>query len=467
MAEVTTLFDPSQTPEVTEESLTAKTASIKSIDEKRDHATALLADAQRYNDAGNPESAQRLLVESQRLDGEVQASLKMNNVIDAYKSGRHLPSNDTPVVEGEDYNPNDNKRQYSTSHKPVGWIRGFPAAVQPKWVREQMGDQQKEENEVYKRAFAAWMTDRSHNAEAFWRDGDPDHIKAMNEGTDAEGGYLVPEDWRDELIRDPGVPGSVIRPFCRVIRTSRDAGNMPTFGNVTWAGIDEGGAFTGAESTPTIGQVAFTIWKTGGLVRTSTELLQDEAHNLPSVLAQVFNEAKGRYEDEQIIAGDGTTEPEGLRTASITDVLMASATAVVAADVHKLYFALPQQFRQNSTFYSTSSMMQQLNGINSASNGQKFTIDLSSAPSDRFMGRPTALFDGTGWDDATAIAANEEVGAFGNFQNYYQIDRVGVTIKRNDSLYMGTGQVGFFAEARQDGRVGLTNAFRIFKAAAS
>ena len=460
------VFDPTTVPEVSEDNLKSASTPLATIDAKRNHATALLEDAAKYAES-SPESAQRMLAEAQRLDSEVASAVKVNEALKGYGEGRHLPSNSVPVVEGEQYNPDDNKKDYSASHKPAGWIKGFPAAVQPKWVRKQMGTTQQEEAEVYKQAFSRWFRDRSHNGENFWRNADPVHIRAMEEGTDAEGGYLVPEDWRDELIHDPGVPGSVIRPSSRVIQTTRDAGNLPTFGTATWAGIAEEGAYTGAESTPTIGQVAFTIWKSGGLVRVSSELLEDEAHNLPSMLTQVFNEAAGRYEDEQAIAGDGTSEPEGLRTASITDVTMASATAVVAADVNKLFWNLPAQFRGNGTFFSTSSFMQQLTNIGSTAAGQTFGEDLTAAPDDRFRGRPTALFDGTGWDDAAAIAANEEVGAFGDFSNYYMIDRVGISVRRNDSLYMGTDQVGFFARKRGDGRVALTNAFRIFKAAAS
>ena len=286
----------------------------------------------------------------------------------------------------------------------------------------------------------------------------------MEEGTDAEGGYLVPEDWRDELIHDPGLPGSVIRPFCRIIQTGTDSGNIPTFGSVSWAAIVEEAAFP--DNTPTIGQVAFTIFKAGGTVKVSAELLEDEIHNTPAMLAQVFNEARGRYEDEQIIAGDGTAEPEGLRVASVTDVVMASATAVAAVDVHELYWTLPAQYRANSTMYTTSGLMQQLGSIGSTSAGQTFGEDLTKSPGDTFLGRKTALYDDTGWDDAVAIGANEELGALGDFSNYYIIERVGMSIKRNDSLYMENDQVGFFARARQDGRVALTAALRMLKAAA-
>ena len=106
-----------------------------------------------------------------------------------------------------------------------------------------------------------------------------------------------------------------------------------------------------------------------------------------------------------------------------------------------------------------------MTSIGSTSAGQTFGEDLTAAPDASFRGRPAVLFDGTGWDDAAALATGEEVGAFGDFTNYYMIDRVGISIRRNDSLYMGNDQVGFFARKRGDGRVGLTNAFRIMKMA--
>ena len=53
-----------------------------------------------------------------------------------------------------------------------------------------------------------------------------------------------------------------------------------------------------------------------GRIRTiKPELLEDAATNLPSLLALVFNEARGRFEDQKIITGSGAGEPEGLRTA--------------------------------------------------------------------------------------------------------------------------------------------------------
>ena len=106
-------------------------------------------------------------------------------------------------------------------------------------------------------------------------------------------------------------------------------------------------------------------------------------------------------------------------------------------------------------------------GIGSATAGLHLAESLFDPIKPNILGRPYVLFDGTGWDDAVAVAANEEFGAFGDFRQYYFINRVGMTIKRLEELYAGNDQVGFVARVRYDSVVAICNAFRIIKAAAA
>lgn len=170
---------------------------------------------------------------------------------------------------------------------------------------------------------------------------------------------------------------------------------------------------------------------------------------------------------------DGTTEPLGLRTTGATqgdiaDVLMASATAVVADDLLNIYSTLPAQWRGNATWHMTSAMLfRQIAAIQITGAGLHFIEDIRDGPGQRLLGKPAVLFDGTGWDDAAAIAASEEVGAFGDFSLYYFIDRIGMSITRLDERYADTDQVGFKARKRYDSFFAENDAFRIIKGAAS
>ena len=204
-------------------------------------------------------------------------------------------------------------------------------------------------------------------------------------------------------------------------------------------------------------------------VKTSRELLDDSAVNLPSLLGQIFGEASGRFEDVGILNGNDTTNYQGilLAAAGVSDVLLASATAVVAADIFNVFYTLEAQHRANATWVMPSLISKEINGINATSAGVHSVNDLNTPPASFLLGRPVINNDVTGNGLETSITANDEIAVFGDFRNYYIFDRIGFSIRRNDSLYMETDQIGFFGTRRGDGQVGLAAAFKIMKAAAS
>jgi HK97 family phage major capsid protein len=208
--------------------------------------------------------------------------------------------------------------------------------------------------------------------------------------------------------------------------------------------------------------------------KVSAEVLEDSAVNLPSLLGTLFTNGLGRTEDQQGIEGDGSTEPLGLRTtgapqgdiADMTDLITLAAPTV--QEILNNFYELPEQWRDNASWFTTSSFMARLAGIGATAAGiHVFQELIRTEPNPTLLGKPIFLFDGTGWDDAATIAANEEIGAFGDFSNYYFIDRVGMSIRRLDELFAANDQIGFSARVRFDSFFAENDAFRIIKAAAS
>jgi len=435
---------------------------MEKINELREEARKALVDAGQFIESGEIDSAKKA---KEDAVAKIEKANELQSEADSLKtlSGDfNKPTNAVPQAKEEAklYNPADNGKDYRNDYKPATWVKGLPAAVQPKWVRDQMGSNLKDEENFYKDTWVKWFRDRSPNANKFFQTASADELKAMQEGTDSEGGFFVPEDFRTQVIHNTGVPGGVHRPYCTVLTTSLKDGYLPTMGSVTWAAIAEEAAY--GDNTPTVGQVSFTTRKAGGTVKVSNELLEDSAVNLPALLSQIMGEAAGRYEDQQIIEGDGSTEPEGIRTSGTDGSDSAANNAVAIGDFQTWYFNLPAQFRANAVVSTTSSAMAQIAALDvTSSKGNLAT----ATPAATLYGRPTVLFDGTGWDDATAIATNEEIGCIGDFSNYYLIERIGMSMRRDDSIYVANDQVGFFARNRWDGRVGLADAFRIFKIA--
>jgi len=460
------------------EAETAKDAWRASIEEKKPEAEREVCRVAFMDAKAAIEEFETLLAAEKAFDADHPTPSQLRDASDASKS------DDVPAVSKDKANQTPNnyievvgKRGLQwlpvASEKTEGYIKRFPAAVQhpsiiaryhPSSDLFKAAEQQMQAYAMYLRKGAMWMAQNEPDlAKA---------LKALQEGTDSEGGYLVPTDQRTDLIFDPGAPGGVTRPQSSVTSTTRDAGTMPTWTDGDWIAIAE--EATPSNTDPVMGQVAFTARKSGANITLSDELLADEAVNLPAQMSARWNALKGRFEDEQAVAGDGSTEPLGLRTtgagqgdiADITDLLTLAAPTV--AEIVAAYFELPAQFRATAIWHTSSSFMGRVAGIESANGGVSFLRELFAAPEMTLLGKPVVLWDGTGWDDAATIGANEEVGAFGDFRNHYLwVDRVGMTIRRFDETSAASDQVLFRARARMDGLFTENNAFRILKGAAS
>ena len=429
----------------------------------RQEANALLVNAETSLSEGNVEAFEKQIVDAQAKMEEADKIDTAASQLKALKGDFNKPLNSVPIASNDVavHDPNDNTARTKASYKPASWVKGMPAMSQPLWVQEIMGITEKEEAQFQTDTFTKWL--RSPSDDVFWKTATAQEVKAMQEETDAEGGFFVPEQFISQPIHDPGVPGSQLRPLCTVIRVSSKDGYVPTMGSATWAAIAEEAAFS--DQTPTVGQVAFSIEKSGGLVKVTRELLDDSAVNLPALLTQIFQESAGRFEDVGIISGNDTTQYGGIMSdGDVEFYTMANATSVVAADLVGTFYKLNAQFRANGTWVMKSAIASLINQINLTGNGVTGVPNITAAPSDFILGRPNVTTDVVSGLGAT-ITSTEKIGIFGDFRNYYIFDRVGFTIRRNDSLYMGNDQIGFFATRRGDGQVGLSDAFKIPRAA--
>ena len=429
----------------------------------RNQAGALLDQAQTAIEQGEMDTFQRLAEEAQSTMEKADQADAAASQVRKLRGEFNQPLNSIPVTSNDVaiYDPMDSTARIKGDYKPASFIKGLPAMAQPLWVQEQMGDNVKDEARFMSDTFVKWL--RSPSEDMFWKTASPDEVKAMQEDTDAEGGFFVPEQFINQTIHDTGVPGSQLRDICTVIRVASKDGYLPTMASATWAAIAEEAAPT--ESTPVVGQVTFSIEKSGGLVKVSRELLDDSAINLPALLSQVFQEAAGQFEDVGIISGNDTTQYAGIMSdGDVAFYTMANATSVVGADLIGTYYALNAQHRANASWVMKSSIAALVNSIAIAAAGVHSIPSLTAAPADFILGKRNVLTDVTSGLGGT-ITSTEKIAIFGDFKQYYIFDRVGFTIRRNDSLYMGNDQVGFFASRRGDGQGGLAAAFKIPRAA--
>ena len=345
--------------------------------------------------------------------------------------------------------------KYDPSYKPQNYIKSMPAASQPKHVLDVCGENVKAEAQAYTDAFRIWV---SHKNETDFRLNAPDWaVKQMVEGTDADGGYYAPEAFIARNVATyMGNEGNTVRELTTNVRVSSKDGYAPSMAALTWAAMTEATAPSAVK--PTIGQVAFTLEKSGSLVQISDELLEDEAMNIPDLLAGAARKAAGQYSNVKLLNGTGAWG--GILQASIGSNTAANAASIVAADLTGLYYDIGADFRNadNAAFFSLSSTAGSIAAIGSTAAGIHQLSSLTDSPSDWLLGRRFYQDDNTG-NGLEAIATGNTTVLFGDFAYAMLFERSGFTVSRDDSRYWDAGLVGYKFTYRMGSKVADADAF--------
>ena len=171
----------------------------------------------------------------------------------------------------------------------------------------------------------------------------------LQEGVDADGGYLVPEEWDSRLI-DVLNEENIMRGLATHITTSGEhkiniAGAKPT---AAW--IEEGGAlqFTDAK----FGQKIMDAHKLHVAVKVTEELLYDSMFDLASYITTQFGIAIANAEEDAFLNGDGKGKPTGIFDATNggTVAKTLTGTKLGTDDVLDLVYALKRPYRKKASF---------------------------------------------------------------------------------------------------------------------
>lgn len=285
----------------------------------------------------------------------------------------------------------------------------------------------------------------------------PNVTNALQIGTDSEGGYLVPDEYERTLV-EALEEENVFRQMAKVIQTSSGDRKIPvvaTKGTASW--IDEEGAFP--ESDDSFGQVSIGAYKLGTMIKVSEELLNDSVFDLQSYISREFARRIGAKEEEAFFTGNGTGKPLGVLAATggaETGVTAASSTAVTADELMDLYYSLKSPYRKKSVWVLNDSTIKAIRKLKDSNGQYLWQPSLTAGTPDTILGRPvkTSAY-------MPAIAAGAKTIAFGDFSYYWIADRQGRSFKRLNELFAATGQVGFLASQRVDGKLILAEAVKV------
>ncbi len=164
----------------------------------------------------------------------------------------------------------------------------------------------------------------------------------------ADGGFLIPETLRSELLR-VALETAMIRPRARVvpmetltvpfpmIDATSNASNI--YGGVTAYWTEEAASLT--DSSPTFGRVKLEAKKLTAYSEVPNELFADSILSLQMFINEIFPEAIAWFEDIAFIRGSGVGEPLGFLNSSAMVSVAAesgqSADTIVWENIVKMY----------------------------------------------------------------------------------------------------------------------------------
>ena len=305
----------------------------------------------------------------------------------------------------------------------------------------------------YKKAF--WNAMRTRSGEGL----DLVVKNALQIGTDTEGGYLVPDEFERTLV-EALEDENIFRRFANVITTSSGDHKIPVVaskGTASW--IDEEGTIP--ESDDSFGQVSIGAYKLGTMIKVSEELLNDSVFSLESYISKEFARRIGNKEEESFFIGDGSGKPTGILAATggaQLGVTAASATAITIDEVLDLFYSLKAPYRNRAAFVMNDATVKAIRKLKDGNGQYLWQPSLQAGTPDTILNRPlyTSAYVPT-------IASAAKTVAFGDFSYYWVADRQGRTFKRLNELFAVTGQVGFVATQRVDGKLILPEAVKILQ----
>jgi len=286
--------------------------------------------------------------------------------------------------------------------------------------------------------------------------GDKEKLQLLTEGTAANGGYLVPEDFANMIVEDIR-DETVMRRIADVMTTSSDTLHLPSLAarpKAAWR------SETGTKNTSTanFGENVFTPYSLAVIVGLSDELVADAqlgVGNIVNYVSQLMAQSLAEAEDAAFFTGNGTGKPTGISAYSLGTVAAGGTDAEKSDAVISTFMRLSQGYRGRGVWVGNSSTIESVQKLKDTT-GQYLVSRLADSPVLTLKGRPV-------------YEQNDIAGGtlyFGDFSYYKIVDREGIRVRVSDVATVASYSAFerdltyVRVEKRVDGELTLTQAIR-------
>lgn len=289
-------------------------------------------------------------------------------------------------------------------------------------------------------------------------------MRAQAAGTDAAGGYTVPEGFSGEIDRGMAMWGpmwdaEIVREY---VTTSGNDLPWPTLDDTAARGrikpendpVDDDGTDDVVFGERRMGAFVYDT----GMVRIPMELLQDSAFDIQALMDDVFGERLGRTANEALTTGTGTNQPHGIVTAAGTGITVASNAAIASDELFDMLHSVDPAYRASPRsrwqFNDTT-----LNVIKKLKDGDGNYLwqmgDIRQGEPNTLLNHPYSI------NQAMAdVGSNARSIIFGDHSRYVVRKVMGFMVMTLRERYAERFQIGMVGFKRFDGELLNTNAVK-------
>lgn len=203
-------------------------------------------------------------------------------------------------------------------------------------------------HDVYKTTVTGFRT-ISKELDAWEKITKASNATTLEEGEDQYGGFLIPPEFRNDLMlaveqrneilpRTTRVPikGTTVKiPF---VNGFDESGGL-VYGGIEWKWLDE--LATKTPTRPAFGRITLDLKKMAGLAYASDEILEDSPMSMENILKNGFRDGLNYQVNKVLIRGTGAGQPLGILNApclvSITKETGQAASTIVFENIIKMY----------------------------------------------------------------------------------------------------------------------------------
>lgn len=228
----------------------------------------------------------------------------------------------------------------------------------------------------------------------------------MEEGDQAQGGYLVPTEHRNQIL-EVAIEENILRGRCTIVPMSSNSVKIPyvrdvshatsTHGGVIIYRPDELGSLT--VSNATYGQIGLNLHRLAGLVHLSNDLLEDSPISMEPIVTRQFGEAIGWQEMDDLLWGTGAGMALGAMNApcviSVAKETDQDADTILTENIVKMYSRMHSRGHRSAVWLAQHDCMPQLMTLtlNVGTGGAPVGLvrAIEQAPYMSILGRPLYL----------------------------------------------------------------------------